>query len=421
MTPSASDVAQLATIRRKYVVLTGLRWFPTGLLIPGLVLLLQERGLGIATIGVLSAIYSATIVSLELPTGGLSDVIGRRPVLLVSAVLAGVSSLVLATGASVWTLGAGYVALAVSRALDSGPLQAWFVDATRAMAADAPIRSGLSRAEVAGSVGLGAGALGAGGLVALSPLPTQGTALIAMSTPFLVSAVMSLVHAGLVWAWIPHPADRVRPRLADVFRDVPATVAAGARLVAGPGVLRRIALLTAGIGVALNGIELLAPTSFAERLGGESAAAGPYSVLVTLGFAGAAGGAALAPVAARLIRAAPRAVLVSAVAGAIAVVGVGLPSFWWAAAAFVVFYIALGVGGPLLDELGHDAVSSHGRATMLSANSMALQGGGMLASIGATALAQATNIAIGLAAIALVLFVAAFAMARWPNVQVLAR
>jgi len=408
-------ISPIVRVRRRYVLLTALRWFPTGLLVPGLVLLMQERGLTLATIGILSAIYSATIMTLELPTGGLSDVIGRRPVLLASALLAGTASLVLATGVTAWALGLGFVALGIARALDSGPLQAWFVDQTRALDAAAPIRSGLSRAEVAGSVGLGGGALAAGGLVAISPFPTQDGLFIALSTPFMMSAAMSLLYAGLVGAWITHPDDRVRPRVRDVFRDVPATIAGGARLVSQPGVLRRIAIFTAGLGVALNGIELLAPASFAERLGGQSAAAGAYSVIVTLGFAGSAAGASLAPLAARVGRRLPRVIGVSAIIASASLACVGLEQFWVSGAAFIAFYVALGMGGPLLDELGHDAVGSRGRATMLSANSMALQTGGLVSSIGASALAQATSIALGLVVVAISLLVATLAFVRWPT------
>lgn len=415
MTTDASRVAQLAEVRRKYIALTALRWFPTGLLVPALVLLMQERGLTLTTIGVLSAIYGVTVMTLELPTGGLSDVIGRRPVLVFSALLAGVASLVMAGGVSAWSLGVGYVALGVSRALDSGPLQAWFVDATQALDPAAAIRPGLSRGEVASSVGLGAGALASGGLVASSPLPSHGGVFVALSTPFLVSAVAALFHAGLVRAWISRPVERIRPSVRGVFREVPGIISAGARLAVRPGALRRIAILAAGVGVALNGIELLAPVGFAERLGGEAAAAGPYSIIVTLGFAGSAAGAALAPLTARLVRGVPRAVGLSTVLGAFALAFVGLPAFWFAAAAFVAFYVALGVGGPLLDELGHAAVTSRTRATMLSVNSMALQTGGLVASIGAAALAQQTSVAIGLVAVALVLLAAAVVVVRWPG------
>ena len=83
------------------------------------------------------------MLALELPTGGLSDSWGRRPVLLLSHVV-GIASLALLVFADsfaeflvVWALQGVY------RALDSGPLEAWYVDAT--LAAD-PQRASSSAA-----------------------------------------------------------------------------------------------------------------------------------------------------------------------------------------------------------------------------------------------------------------------------------
>src|SRR4051794_19437499 len=84
--PPAPASAQLA-LRRRFLVLTGVRWFPGALAMPVLVLLLQARGLQITTIGALFAMFSALVALLEVPTGGLADVVGRRPVLVASSML----------------------------------------------------------------------------------------------------------------------------------------------------------------------------------------------------------------------------------------------------------------------------------------------------------------------------------------------
>ena len=100
-----------------------------------------------------------TVLLLELPTGGLSDAIGRRPVLL----LAGVIDDRVAGAAHGRRLGAAvlvfYVLQGVYRALDSGPLEAWYVD--HALAADehADIETGLSRSGVVLGVAIAGGAL----------------------------------------------------------------------------------------------------------------------------------------------------------------------------------------------------------------------------------------------------------------------
>ena len=68
--------------RRRYLALIALRWLPTGLLIPVTVLLALSRGLSLTEIGLVFSIQGLVVLALELPTGGLSDALGRRPVLI---------------------------------------------------------------------------------------------------------------------------------------------------------------------------------------------------------------------------------------------------------------------------------------------------------------------------------------------------
>ena len=80
---------------------------------------------------------------LELPTGGLSDSLGRRPTLLLAYVfaVAGLATLYVADSVGGFVLATALTA--IFRALDSGPLEAWYVDATHAVDPDAHIESGL--------------------------------------------------------------------------------------------------------------------------------------------------------------------------------------------------------------------------------------------------------------------------------------
>ncbi|WP_082101585.1 MFS transporter [Demequina rhizosphaerae] len=415
MPAAPASAASLLSVRRRFVALTALRWLPTGVVIPVTVLLMRERDLDLPTIGLIVAVYSAATLVLELPTGGLADVVGRRPVLATAALVAGVSSLTLAFGRSALVLALGYLLGGIARALDSGPLQAWFVDRTHEVDPDASLRTGLSRAGVAESVALALGALVGGGLVALSPLPDQGDGLIALSTPFLVAAALSVVHAALVLVWVRDPARVAAPEQPGTMRALGATVGSGLRLARSHPALRRILLVTAAVGAALSGLELLAPPRFAALLGGESAAAAAYAVLVTAGFLGSASGSALAPLVARLTRGPSRAALAGILGAAIALSAVSLPAPVAAAVAFVGFYVLLGIAGPLLDELTHAAASSGQRATVLSLNSMALQGTAIVTTAGLGVLAGVTSSAAALWVPAAVLAIGALALVRWPR------
>ena len=83
---SAPQTVRSAT--RRLVGLTALRWLPVGLTTPITVLLAQARGLSARRdrrcCSPCTASWSS---SLELPTGGLADVLGRRPVVVAGAVL----------------------------------------------------------------------------------------------------------------------------------------------------------------------------------------------------------------------------------------------------------------------------------------------------------------------------------------------
>ena len=95
---SAPTTVRSAT--RRLVGLTALRWLPVGLTTPIMVLLAQSRGLTLGEIGVLFTVHGAVILALELPTGGLADVLGRRAVVVVGALLHLASCVVTATATS---------------------------------------------------------------------------------------------------------------------------------------------------------------------------------------------------------------------------------------------------------------------------------------------------------------------------------
>jgi len=130
--------------RTRYLVLVGLRWLPTGLLIPVMVLLALSRGLSLTEIGFVFSLQGLVVLFLELPTGGLTDALGRRPVLILAS-LVGVASMgLLYVADSVALFAAAMILQGIFRALDSGPLEAWYVDATLAADPTAEMEHGLS-------------------------------------------------------------------------------------------------------------------------------------------------------------------------------------------------------------------------------------------------------------------------------------
>ena len=111
-----------------------------------IVLLALSRGLSLTEIGLVFSLQGLVVLALELPTGGLSDALGRRPVLILASLVGLVSLGLLYVADSVALFAASTILQGVFRALDSGPLEAWYVDATLAADPDAEIEHGLSAA-----------------------------------------------------------------------------------------------------------------------------------------------------------------------------------------------------------------------------------------------------------------------------------
>ena len=415
----------VAVLRRRFLVLLAMRWFQTGLQLPVLVLLLRARDLDLTTIGVVTAVYGLTTALFELPTGGLADVVGRRPVLIAAAVLLAAESVLFAVGQTIAVLIAGAVVGGLGRALDSGPLEAWFVEAVQ-HDAGRPLASDLARAKTVEAGALGFGALTGGVLAALAPSTTDGV-IIGLSLPFLVSAGICLLMIVAVAAWvrdIQRPTQRTtqRTKVRATVCTVPATVSTGLRLIAGQPTLRHVTVLIASVGVALATVELLTPLALAGLLGGEHDAAGPYAAVLTLGFFGSAAGSALAPTATRVLRSANRVIRTTRVLAAIALLGLASTSVAVAAAGPLAFYTLNGVTRPLVSDLTHRNVPTAQRATVLSVQSLTLQLAAVLATVVIGPVAQHISttlaVAIGAATLAFGAIVATRSVAEPPAAAV---
>lgn len=82
-----TGLLDVRTARRRYVTVCVLFWLPLGLTIAPLILLFTERGMAMEAIAGYFAAHSLAAAALELPTGGLSDVLGRRAVLATAGLL----------------------------------------------------------------------------------------------------------------------------------------------------------------------------------------------------------------------------------------------------------------------------------------------------------------------------------------------
>jgi MFS family permease len=375
--------------RRRYLLLTTLRWLPVGLAIPIVVLVPLSRGLSLSEIGLVFAVQGLVVFALELPTGGLSDSLGRKPVLLLAGIVALVSLGIFTIADSAPMFVAAMALQGVYRALDSGPLEAWFVDTTLAADPDAEIEHGLGRGSAALSVAIALGSLASGALVALHPVPGWDPLLL----PLLVALGLHAVHFVAVAALMVEPPRPRHPEaIAASVRAVPGVIGEGLRLLRSSRVLLGIVLVEAFWGFSMVTFESLFPIRLSELVGGIDAGAaimGPVGSAAW--FASAAGAAGIVAVS-RRIGVARSAALLRIVQG-LTIVAMGLIAGpVGVVAAYLGCYVAHGASNPMHTTLLHRQVAGPHRTTVLSMNSMVSQPAGSLGAITLASLADGTTV-----------------------------
>jgi MFS family permease len=415
---SAPTTVRSAT--RRLVGLTALRWLPVGLTTPITVLLAQARGLSLGEIGLLFTVHGIVVLVLELPTGGLADVLGRRPVVVVGAALHLGSCVVFATATSFPGFLAGILLMGVGRALDSGPVEAWYVDTVHRIDPKADVAPGLSKHSAADGGSLAIGAIIGGFL----PAALGGAGAEALALPYLGAAVLDVVFivavARLLTEDRPPRQGSVAAALAAGVREMPATVTGAVRLSVTDGPMRLVLLLTAVGGVGLVACELLGPVRFAELAGGRDDGAAVYGTVLAVSFGVAAVGAMAVTTLRRLLGGSTRwtcALLLGLGAGAMAVIA-GPDVLLVAGAGFAVYYLAHGSSWPLLSAVLHTRVDAARRATAVSAMSLAMALGGILGNLGVPPLAAAVSTEAGFLAVGVVVLLGAVACLWLPRTTV---
>ncbi len=397
-----------AAIGRRFVVLTALRWLPTGVLIPVLVVLMLSRGLSLAQVGLVAATQGVVVLALELPTGGLADTLGRRPVLVAATVLDLVSVGLVALAHSPEAFMVAAAVQGVYRALESGPLDSWFVDASLAADPGADIEAGLARAGTAIGVAIASGSLLA---AALTRWPPAGFD--ALLVPVLVALALRAVDLAALTLGLPEPrrrAENGQPvTLASAAADAPRVVARTVGLIAGSPVLLALTAVELSWGAGLVAVELFSAPRLVDLVGSATEGVATFALASAAGWTISAVGAALTARATRL--AGGSAVRVGfwlrivQGAAALAMAVVGGPAA--VVAGYLGFYLVHGTANVVHYGLVHRAVDADHRTTVLSAGSLASRAGGVVAALSLGVLADRAGTPWALAAAGVVLAAAA--------------
>jgi Major Facilitator Superfamily len=167
----------------------------------------QHRwGFSATTLTTVFAVYALALLIALLTVGGLSDFVGRRPVLIAALLAETVAMILFLTAGDVGTLLAARTVQGLATGAATGAISAGLVDLQPGP------RLGPLVNSVSPTLGLAAGALGSGSLVQYAPAPT--TLVFALLTAvFLILAAATVLLPDLV---TPRPGATasLRPRAA---------------------------------------------------------------------------------------------------------------------------------------------------------------------------------------------------------------
>ena len=360
--------------RRVLLLLSFTRWFPVGLTIGVTTLLALERDMNLAQIGVIFSMQGFVVLGLELPTGGFADALGRRPVLVASAVVALVSGLVFVTAHTFTAFVVALLLQGVFRALDSGPLESWYVDTAHADDPTTRVEDGLARAGMVLGLAIASGALLSGGLIAWHPVRSMT----ALELPYWVAIGFFVLHLVAVAVLVREPRTHVdatgfRRALASA-RQAPGVVVDGIRTLGASRVLLALVLVEVFWSVGMIAFETLMPVRLAEVAGGETRAGALMGPVSAAAWGLFAVGSAAAGLTSRRIGVGWTALAARVLNGVFVVVMGLMAGPVGLVTAFLITYTLHGSGGPVHSALLHRQAQPRNRTTVLSMNSMVAGG-----------------------------------------------
>ncbi len=403
----------VAGVRRRFLMLRASRWLPTGLLIPVLVLIKTDRGLTLAQIGLVSLVTGVTTFALELPTGGLADSLGRRPVMMAAGMVDAASLFLVAVSQTLTGFMIAGFLQGIYRALESGPLDAWYVDASHIADPDADIDTGLARGGAVLGASIAAGSLAAAGLIAWAPLGDP------LALPVFVAVALRLADVVLTRMLVVEVTDVTGlAGFRESVREVPTVVRTAVRTVTSSRVLLTLVSVELLWGFGMTGWETFYPVRLAAIEGSNTAAGAIMGPSVTAAWLISAGAALLAPAAIRRFGAGLTAIILRILQGVtVAIIGLAGGTIG-VVIAFLATNAIHGVANPIHQTLLHRQITSGARTTVLSANSMLAMigfavGGVALGAVADTAgLTTAISIAAIVVAAAAVLYLPALRQER---------
>ena len=358
---------------RVFLTLTFTRWFPVGLVVGIFVLLATTRGLTTTQALTYAAVSGVICFLLELPTSGFADAFGRRPVYLAAAVVNVLTSWAYVAAHTFWAFVGAATLMGIFRALDSGPLEAWFVDTVHRTDPGKDVDQELSRQGTVLGLAIALGAVISGALIWWHPLEQRSP----LDLVVWIFAALNVVHLIAVFTLLRETEGESKPANSRGWqaartsaRQAPGIIKQGLILAVRNPVLAGVLGAEAAWSIGMIAFESLLPLRLEELLGSAQAAGALVGPVAAVGWGIFALGTALAGQASKRIGVA-RAAMLGRGLNAIGVILMGLavgPA--GVVIAYLFTYAMHGMNGPPHAALLHRVASASNRSTVLSLNSM---------------------------------------------------
>ncbi len=396
---------------RVYIANQTTHWFIVGLTFPILVLFILDKGLDLLQSGVVLSGYSLATILLELPTGGLSDTIGRRKVYLMSLAVMFAGDIVILFAWDFYSIILAAVILGAARALSSGSIEAWFIDEFKLTHPGGDLQRALAKSGAFLPLGLAAGSL-IGGVV---PMWFGTVAIDAVSSQygfnFVLAAVMIVIQTFLTLALVrERPVPGRSGRVSDGLQKTPEMIATSVKY----GVRNRVTLLlllsTLALGFALFSLELLWQPRVRD-LSADGAGTWILGLLAAGYFLASSVGSLASPAACRLLSGHyPRVLAVVRIGFGSSLVLLamqgGLVGF---SAVYLLTYFIAGIEDSPFSTIFNNQVPSKARSTLISFRSLVLQLGGVAGALVIGYVADVASISLAWVIAGAVLLLSTFA------------
>ena len=373
-------------IQKIYLIVISLFWLATALPMALFVLLAQTRGLDLLQVGIAMGLYSLTIVLLEVPTGGLADTIGRKRVAILAYSIILISGLVLLGAFTFPVFLFGFILNGVGRALSSGALDAWFVDALKAADPDIDLQPAFAKVGTFTLLSLGVGTLG-GSLIPgfFNNLPADGTTIFTpLSMPLAISGALYILLLLAVIFLIKEerPSTNENTWL-ESLGEIPTMVKTAVALTRQNNIILLLLGVTSASGFALISFESFWQPHFANLFGGSEGNTFWFGVIMGGSFlVGMLGNMIVTPISKVLGK---RYGLVAAIfqgLRGIVLIGLALQSnLPIAVLLFWLVYLNMGAVNSPHSTMLNEQIPSEQRSSMLSIESLASYLGGAVGGI----------------------------------------